>query len=198
MKRLILGLVLAGLIALAVPASAPAAASYTFFVGCDQAAEPPQPSHKCLTTDHMAAYFEASEETEYVVCVYESGEVEPLDCSPEGVAEPDVLYQNELTIETPGSYELAWFDVEAEAEIGEWDLDVESPPPPPPPPSPPVLPATPPVVAPIGPPAVNASCLAAQKRVTGLKGRVKKAHGHRKAQLRAKLKKARAAVKAAC
>jgi hypothetical protein len=144
MKRLILGLVLAGLIALAVPSSAPAA-TYDLFAGCDATATSPQRSHDCLTTDHMAAYFEASEDTKYEVCLYQNV-TELLDCTSEEEAEADTLYQNELTIETPGHYEVVWFDTTIEVELGDWDLNVANPPPPPPPPAPPapapiVLPA---------------------------------------------------------
>jgi len=192
MKRLILGLVLAGLIALAVPSSAPAA-TYDLFAGCDATATSPQRSHDCLTTDHMAAYFEASEDTKYEVCLYQNV-TELLDCTSEEEAEADTLYQNELTIETPGHYEVVWFDTTIEVELGEWDLNVANPPPPPPPPAPP---APAPIVLPALP-SLNTACLNAQKRVRTLKARVKKAHGHKKAKLRAKLKKARAAAKAAC
>ncbi|HEY7255891.1 MAG TPA: hypothetical protein VH476_04330 [Solirubrobacterales bacterium] len=192
MKRLILGLVLAGLLALAVPSSAPAAATYNLFAGCDAAAENPQPSHTCLTTDHMAAYFEASEETEYEVCLFRNV-VEELDCSTPTVAEADTRFKNSFAITMPGKYELVWFNRVTESEIGEWDLAVESPPPPPPPPV-----VTPPPAAPLPSP-VNTACLSGQKRVTALRAKVKRAHGRRqKAKLKAKLRKARAAVKAAC
>src|SRR4029079_13777839 len=112
MKRLILGLVLAGLIALAVPSSAPAA-TYDLFAGCDATSTSPQRSHDCLTTDHMAAYFEASEDTKYEVCLYQNV-TELLDCTSEEEAEADTLYQNELTIVTPGHYEVVWFDTTIE------------------------------------------------------------------------------------
>ena len=82
MKRLILGLVLAGLVALVIPAGA-SAVTYNVFVGCDETAEIPQPSHKCLTTDDMAAYFEASEGTEYEACLFHLGQEE---CSSPSVA----------------------------------------------------------------------------------------------------------------
>ncbi len=197
MKRLILGLALAGLIALAVPSSAPAANSYHgLFVGCDEAAEPPQPSHECLTTDHMAAYFEASEATKYEVCLYLKETIEPLDCTAGEEADANTRYQNSLEIETPGDYEVVWFDLELEPEdeeIGVWELTMSSPPPPPPP----APPAAAPIVLPALP-SVNTACLNTQKRVKKLKARVRKAHGQQKAKLKAKLKKARAAAKAAC
>jgi hypothetical protein len=194
MKRLILGLVLAGLIALAAPAAAPAA-SFTYFVGCDNTATVPQGSHECRTTDHMGAYFESSEEIEYEVCLYQNF-TEKLACDSPVEATANTLYENELTIEAPGKYEVVWFNLDAEPleddEIGFWDLTIASPPAPPPP----VV--TPPVVAPPQVPVVNLACINAQKRVKKLKARVKKAHGHQKAKLRAKLRKARAAQKAAC
>ena len=79
-------------------------------------------------------------------------------------------------------------------ELAEWAITIEEPPPPPPPP---VVPVAPPVVAPVLP-TVNTECLAAQKKVTRLKARVKKAHGEQKAKLKSKLRKARAAATAAC
>jgi hypothetical protein len=194
MKRLILGLVLTGLTALAVPSSAPAANSYDFFVACDETAEPPVPSHECLTTDNMAAFFEATEETEYEVCLYLNETIDPLDCTSGEKAEAGTLKRNGLTFD-PGDYEVVWFDLELDPEheeIGIWKLKVSSPPPPPPPPPPPA-----PVVLPALP-GLNPACLSAQRRVTRLKASVKKAHGHKKVKLKAKLKKARAAAKAAC
>jgi hypothetical protein len=199
MKRLILGLVLAGLVALAVPSSAPAANSYNdLFVGCDETAEPPQPSHECLTTDHMAAYFEATEATKYEICLYLNETLDPLDCTSAEKAEANTLYWNSLQIETPGDYEVVWFDLEVpeeDEEIAVWKLTMSSPPQPlPPPPAPP---AAAPIVLPALP-SLSTACLNAEKRVKKLKARVKKAHGQQKAKLKAKLKKARAAAKAAC
>jgi hypothetical protein len=45
---------------------------------------------------------------------------------------------------------------------------------------------------------VSPACLAAERRVKKLKAKIRKAHGLEKARLRRRLKKARAAVKAAC
>jgi hypothetical protein len=177
---------------LSVPSSAPASTP-NLFAGCDDTSGNPQPSHKCLTTDHMAAYFEASEETEYEVCLFQHV-IEEIDCSPPTLAQSETLYQNSFTIDTPGDYEVVWFDTAAKTELGEWALTVESPPPPAPPPAPPV---TPPVVAPVLP-TVSTACLAAQKRLTTLRAKVRKAQGRQKAKLKARLKKARAAEKAAC
>jgi len=191
MKRVVLGLALAGLLALVVPASAPAA-SYSLFVGCDDTSEDPQPTHNCLTTDHMAAYFEASEKTDYEACIFHLTEE---DCSPPTEAEADTLYFNSFTVGDAGNYELAWFIAGTEEELGAWELTVENPPPPPPPPPPPIVP---PALVPVLPPAVDLGCLAARKRVTKLRARVRGAHGVQKTKLRAKLGKARTAANAAC
>jgi hypothetical protein len=198
MKRLILGLVLVALSALAIPGSASAAPTYTTFVGCDDTAENPEPSHECLTTDHMAAYFEASEETSYEVCLFQNV-IEEIDCSSATEAEAETLYENRFTIAKAGDYEVVWFEFGTEVELGEWALSVKSPPPPPPPPPPSALPAlpVPPVVLPALP-TVSPACLAAQKRVKKLKAKIRRAHGLQKAKLRGQLKKARAAVRAAC
>ncbi len=80
MKRLVLGLTLVAFAIALLPGTA-SAAEITGFVGCDENAENPQPSHKCLTTDSPAAYFESSEEIEYEACLFE-GPVEELTCSP--------------------------------------------------------------------------------------------------------------------
>ena len=109
MKRLLLCLVLAASAVALIPATA-SAATVSGFVGCDENAENPQPSHKCLTTDSPAAYFESSEEVEYEACLFEGeGEDEvELACSPPTLAEADTLFQNSL--EAPaGKYVVAWF-----------------------------------------------------------------------------------------
>lgn len=190
MKRLVLGLTLVAFAIALLPGTA-SATEITGFVGCDESAENPQPSHKCLTTDSPAAYFESSEEIEYEACLFE-GE-EELVCSPATPAEADTLFQNPL--EAPaGAYEVVWFVAGTEEVLAEWAITIEEPPPPPPPP---VMPVAPPVIAPVLP-TINTGCLAAQKKVTRLKGQVKKAHGPQKAKLKSKLRKARAAATAAC
>jgi hypothetical protein len=189
MKRLVLGLTLVAFAVALIPGTAWAAPS-PGFVGCDETAETPQPSHKCLTTDSPAAYFKSPEEVEYEACLYE-GVVE-LTCGPPTLAEADTLSQNSL--EAPaGAYEVVWFVAGTAEELAEWAITIEEPAPP----APPVLPVVPPVVAPVLP-TVNTECLAAQKRVARLKARVKKAHGEQKAKLKSKLRKARAAATAAC
>jgi hypothetical protein len=189
MKRLLLGLALAAFSVALIPSTA-SAATNTGFVGCDDTTENPQPSHKCLTTDSPAAYFEASEEIEYEVCLFR-GPVEE-ECSPPATAEAETLFQNSFKT-SAGTYDAVWFVAGTEEELAEWEIAIEEPPPPPPP----VLPVAPPVVAPVLP-TLNTECLAAQKRVTRLKGRVRRAHGEQKAKLKSKLRKARAAANAAC
>jgi hypothetical protein len=193
MKRLVLGLTLVAFAIALLPSAASAAPEITAaFVGCDENAEEPQPSHKCLTTDHPAGFFESSEAIEYEFCLFEG--VEELACGEPTSAAAATPFEDPFEA-AAGSYDAVWFIAGTSEELAEWAITIEEPPPPPPPPV--VVPVVPPVVAPVLPP-VNTECLAAQRRVTRLKGQVKKAHGAQKAKLKTKLKKARGAVKAAC
>jgi hypothetical protein len=174
-----------------VAAASASAAEYETYVGCGSTASSP-PSHTCTLGDSPGAFFEADEDTEYEVCV-EFPDFEFL-CAEEQSAEAGVLYVNEMTTEELGEHFVAWY-VEG-IEVGNWVFDVIAPPPPPAPPAAPapVAPA-PPAIAPVTSPA----CVAARGHVRSLSARLRKATSHKaKVRLRAKLKRARAAVKGAC
>lgn len=189
MKRLLLGLVVA--FSLLAPSSA-GAADYTTFVGCDDLADNPVPSHVCLTKDFPAAYFEADVDTEYEICVeFPGGKVL---CAEEQFAEAEVLYLNSITSELPGNHVVTWY-VEG-FEVGSWTFRLDAPAPPPAPVAPaPVIPVALPAVA----PAPTAACLKSQQQVTKFKSRLRNAGSPKqKAKLRGKLKSARAATKNLC
>jgi hypothetical protein len=188
MMRLALGLVLAGLVMAALPSTAPA--DTTAFIGCDAGAGSPQPSHKCLTTDNLGAFFKSSSETSYTFCLYVVGETGEKCFIPGESARADVLTSIAFEINTPGDYKAIWLNA-LTLEEPEWDFTIEEPPPLPPPTVivPPLIPVT---------STVDPGCLAAKKRVNKLRVRMKKATPAQRAKLRVKLKKARLAVKRAC
>ena len=193
MKRVLLGLLLAGLAALILPASAPAA-NYSFYVGCEY---PPQPSHECPAPDKLAAinvvaFFEADEDTNYELCIEYPSTF--FVCSGPFLAEADTPEYDGFAALEVGRYEAVWYFAGTEEEIGTWVFNMVEPPPPPPPP-----PAVPPVVAPVLPSTVGGDCQPAKKRVSKLKGQLRKATSSlQKAKLKRKLKKAQAAVQRAC
>jgi len=199
MKKLFYGLVLAGAVSLLIPLAA-SAAEYSAFVGCDDLAGDPIPSHVCLTDDFPGAYFEADEDTEYEICVeFPSGE---FLCAEEQFAEAGVLYLNSITTDQPGNHFVSWYV--GEEEVASWVFRVDAPPPLPTPstparvvPAPIVTPA--PTVAPAPPAPPSAACLKAKLRTRQLGGRLRKAEdGPAKAKLRGKLRNARAVAKTAC
>jgi hypothetical protein len=198
MKKLFFGLMLAGAISLLIPLAA-SAAEYSAFVGCDDLAEDPVPSHVCLTDDFPAAYFEADEDTEYEVCVEFPSE--EFLCEEEQLAEAGVLYLNSITTEEPGDHFVSWY-VEEE-EVASWDFRVDAPAPPAPNPPATVVPApivTPvPTIAPTPTATPTAACLKAKLRTRKLGSRLRKADdGPAKAKLRGKLRNARAVANTAC
>lgn len=177
---------------LLAPVSA-SAASYHFFVGCDDLSETPVASHACVIGDFPAAYFESSEETEYEVCVEFPGG--KFLCAEEQLAEAEVLYLNSITTELEGVHTVYWYV--GEDEVGSFVFRMNPPPPPPTPPAvvPPAILAPAPVL-PTGP---SADCLIAQGKVSKLKGRLAKAtRRQQKVRLRKALKTARASAKTAC
>lgn len=193
MKRLLLGLLLAAAASLSMPLAA-SAAEYTTFVGCDDLSANPVPSHVCQIGEFPGAYFESDVETEYEVCV-EFPDTEFLCTEQPQLAEADVLYVNSITTGLEGDHLVIWY-VEG-VEVGSWVFRMDPPPPPP------TLPPPPAPVTLIPPPAISTApsphCLAAQQHVAKLKGRLHKAHGAKqKSKIRAKLRIARAAARAAC
>lgn len=194
MKKLLLGFALLAAASLSIPMSA-SAAEYQTFVGCDDFAENPVPSHVCQLGDFPGAFFESDEETEYEVCV-EFPDGEEL-CAEEQVAEAGVLYVNSIFSELEGTHLVSWYV--GGVEIGSWAFRLDPPPPPPAPPAPaPTPPATSPPPAAVVP-LTSPQCLQAQHRVSTLKKQLRNASGHKqKVKLRGKLKSARAKAKRLC
>lgn len=195
MKRMLVSALLMGVAMLAIPAPA-SALEYYFDVSCGLSADSPA-SHVCESDDQIGAFFESDEATGYEVCVeFPSGS---LVCSPEQLAEANVLYVNQITTNQLGEHRaMLWIDEEL---VDLWDFLVVEPPKPPPPPPPP--PAAAPAAAPPPPPAVvpqvSTQCVKARRNVTRLRSRLRKAIGRQqKASLRARLRGARAAVRRAC
>lgn len=197
MKRLSLGVVIVAAVALLAPAAA-SAAEYETFVGCDEFAENPAPSHVCQNDEFPGAYFESDEETEYDVCIeFPDGF---FDCAEEQEAEAEVLYVNPLFPDELGTYFVSWYV--GVTEVGSWEFRWEAPPSPPAPPAPTPVPALAPAPAPpplVIAPAKSTACVKAEKRVKQLKNQLQSAEGRKqKGKLRGKLKAAKTAAKKAC
>jgi hypothetical protein len=194
MKRLLLGFALVAAALLSIPLSA-SAAEYETFVGCDDFAENPIPSHVCQVGDFPGAFFESDTDVEVETCVELPSEV-VLCTEEQEFAEAGILYVLSLPNEEEGNYLASWF-VEG-VEIGSWAFRLDPPPPPPPPPAPPApAPPTPP--APTVLPSPSPQCLKAKQRVSTLKKQLRNADGRkRKTKLRGKLKNARTAARQAC
>jgi hypothetical protein len=185
---ILLGALLAAAASLAIPLSASAAEIETF-VGCDDLAAEPIPSHVCQIGDFPGAFFESDEDVEYEVCVEFPDGVEL--CSEEEFAEAGVLFVNSITTGLPGNHLVTWF-VEG-AEFSSWTFRMDALPPPP------VV--APPIPPPIATPPVGSSpaCLKAKQRVRKLKVSLRKASGPKqKAKIQATLKGARGAARRAC
>jgi hypothetical protein len=196
MRRVFFGLLLAAAATLVILPAAALGAEYESFVGCDELAENPVPSHECAISDSPAAYFASDEEVEYEVCLEYPDTY--FICSEPQAVEAEVLDGISLPTDESGLYHVYWYLAETETEIGSWAFEMKlPPPPPPPPPTPPAVPAPTSTPAPVAGP--SAACVTAKKRVRRLSGRLHKAHGHKqKAKIRRSLKKARAAVKRLC
>lgn len=123
MRRLFIGLVLAAMALLLVPLPA-SAAEYETFVGCDDLAENPVPSHECQLGDFPGAFFESDVETEYEICI-EFPDTEEL-CLEEQEAEAGVLYVNSIISELEGDHLVTWY-VEG-VEVGSWAFRLNAPP----------------------------------------------------------------------
>jgi hypothetical protein len=167
------------------------------YVACSTSGEAP-PADECTLGESPAAFFESDEDVEYAICV------EPPSDSPECLtgqeAEAEVLYFNQITAEIGGLWWVDWFlPAEGEPEefihVAEWAFFMKDPPAPPPPPPPPTAIVPPAIIE----PTTSLACLKAQRKVRKVRGQLRAADGRkRKAALRAKLKRARAAANRAC
>jgi hypothetical protein len=196
MIRLGLGVALAATALLLMPSIA-TAAEYETFVGCDDLAENPVPSHVCRVGDFPGAFFESDSNVEVEVCV--EFPTAFIDCTEPEFAEAGILYVLSITSELEGDYLVTW-NVEG-ADVGSWAFRLE-----PPPPVVAVNPARVPSPAPVTspPPVVTSSlptpaCRKARQRVRKLGRQLQNAGSRkRKAMIRGKLKQARAIARRAC
>ena|ERR1700754_352250 len=99
-------LVVTGLLAAAVPASADAAA-YKHFVGCG-ISQNAKPSHKCPKGSKKGAFFQSLKaDVVYSVCVkFPSGK---NLCAKAQKAIQGTLYVNKITSTIPGKHRVSWF-----------------------------------------------------------------------------------------
>lgn len=153
------------------------------YVGCSSNADA-APSRVCQVGDRPGAFFESDTEVEYEVCVnFPSGEE---ICLGEQIAEPEVLFVNQINSGIPGTHLVTWFV--GGAEVAAWDFRLDVPP------APPVV-VPPATVVPV----TNTKCRDAKRRVEKLKARLRKAtKAKQKAAIRATLKNARASMRRAC
>lgn len=189
MKRLFWGLLLMASASLLIPMSA-TAAEFKTYVGCDDFAQSPVPSHVCLLGEFPGAFFESSADAEYEVCVEFPNQ--EFICAEEQEAEEGVLYVNSITTDQPGIHFVSWYV--GDTEVGSWSFRMDAPVPPTPP-----APVVPPPAQPAVAPTPSPNCLAAQLQVGKLKHRLQKAGGAKqKKKIRAKLRNARNAVNREC
>lgn len=106
LKALAAGLVVTGLLASAVPASADAAA-YKHYVGCGISRNA-TPSHSCPAGSKKGAFFKSVQaDVNYTVCVrFPSGK---NLCAQAQEAKQGTLYVNKITSTIPGRHVVTWF-----------------------------------------------------------------------------------------
>lgn len=106
LKALAAGLVVTGLLASVVPASADAAA-YKHYVGCGISRNA-APSHACPAGSKKGAFFKSVKaDVSYTVCVkFPSGK---NLCAQAQEAEQGTLYVNKITSTIPGRHVVSWF-----------------------------------------------------------------------------------------
>ena len=198
MRKALVGLPLTLVAAIVFLPATALGAEYTTFVGCDDLATNPIPSHECEIGDFPAAYFESDVGVEYDVCV-EFPDAEFL-CSEENFAPAETLFLNSIETSQPGRHHVYWYLSGTETMIGFWAFDMTEPPPSPPPPTSPLAPPTVTPPAPIVNQIVpSTACVKARNRVRRLQGQLRRATSRiQKVGIRSKLKKARAAVRRAC
>src|ERR1044072_2954929 len=126
-RKLLMGLVVAAAVSLSMPLAA-SAAEYETFVGCDDLAANPTPSHVCHVGDFPGAFLESDTDTIFEFCL--EFPTEEILCTEEEFAEAGTLSAISLPADIQGNYFALWFV--GEEVIGAWEFRMESPPPPPP------------------------------------------------------------------
>ncbi|MFN8217529.1 MAG: hypothetical protein U0R71_13130 [Solirubrobacterales bacterium] len=106
LKALVAVMVATGMLAVAVPASAGAAA-YKHYVGCGISRNA-KPAHVCPKKSKKGAFFKSLKaEVTYTVCVrFPSGK---SLCAHSQKAEKGTLYVNKITSTIPGKHRVTWF-----------------------------------------------------------------------------------------
>jgi hypothetical protein len=106
LKALVALLVATGLLAVAIPATAGAAA-YQHYVGCGISRNA-DPAHVCPKGAKKGAFFKSTKgDVTYTVCVkFPSGK---NLCAQAQAATQGTLYVNKITSTIPGRHEVSWF-----------------------------------------------------------------------------------------
>ncbi len=107
LKAFAVVLAASGLLAVAVPATAGAAA-YKHYVGCGRDIEHAKQAHVCAKTEAKGAYFKSfSGNVIYSICVkFPSGK---NLCAQAQEAKEGILYVNKITSTIPGRHVVSWF-----------------------------------------------------------------------------------------
>jgi hypothetical protein len=124
LKALAAVVLMAGLLATAVPATAGAAA-YKHYVGCGLSRNA-KPAHACPKKAKKGAFFESTKKAVYYsVCVrFPSGKTLCANHQPQKEApEEGTLYVNKITSTIPGKHVVSWF-VEGK-KVGSWAFTVK-------------------------------------------------------------------------
>lgn len=180
--------------------TASASTEVSTFVGCDSTAKTPVPSHECEIGDSPGGYLEANEDLVYDICTkHPNGE---SVCETDQNSFAYILFGNVIVAKEVGQYLVTWTKTgEGSTLYGSWAFAMRaagSPPPPTTTPEPGPTTSTTPAVLPSIPSGPSTACLAARARTKVLSAKLKKANKAKKPKIRAKLKKARAAVASAC
>jgi hypothetical protein len=119
LKTLTALMLVTGLLAVMVPATASAAA-YEHYVGCG-VSKNAKPSHSCPKKAKKGAFFKSLNGTvSYTVCVkFPSGK---NLCAQAQEAKEETLYDNKLTSTIPGKHVVSWY--EKGQKVGSWAFRV--------------------------------------------------------------------------
>jgi hypothetical protein len=106
LKSLVASLFAAALLAVAIPASAGAAA-YKHYVGCG-VSQNTKPSHSCAEKSKKGAFFKSvKDDVIYTICVkFPTGKNQ---CANKQKAIKGTLYVNKITSKIPGKHKVTWF-----------------------------------------------------------------------------------------